>query len=556
MSDKDNKSDPPEANKTSVQISEPASRKNWFRAWGIPVLLLISLTGSFYWVRFVYETIAGQNWVNMLTVIIVGSQVILLVLWFCFLSYFRRKTVWLTMLVLFLGGAGWASSIRDFNFDGDMNLYLSYRWDPLPEPPQELFASIDQQDDEAAEFVILPVDMPAYRGTRRDGIVEGPVLRTDWQQNPLVELWRTPVGAGYASMSVVGDSLLTIEQREQNEAITCYDTRNGKLRWIHQYPARFFEAMGGLGPRTTPTVSQEVVVSMGAAGDITCLDFKTGKLIWARNLLRELKIPNVVWGMSSSPLIYGNTVCVNPGGPKGNGLMGLNLKDGSTLWKCAGVEQFDDAENKENFCGYSSPMIREIDGVQQIIIFDGHGLSGHDLTSGKQLWHHKYINGARVNCAQPIVLENQKDVFISSSYSMGSALLNIEQTEGSIWKVSEVWHDVKIMRTKFSSPVYYQGYVYGLDEGILMCIDPKTGKKQWKKGRYGHGQVLLTHDQLLIIAEDGDLAIVKADPAKFQELARQKVLPRTSRVWNPHTLVDGIVYVRDHLEMAAFNLRF
>ncbi len=556
MSDKDNKSDPLEANKTSVQISEPVSRKNWFRAWGIPVLLLISLAGSFYWVRYVYETIAGQNWVNMLTVIIVGSQVILLVLWFCFLSYFERKTVWMTMLVLFLGGAGWASSIRDFNFDGDMNLYLSYRWESLPEPPQELFTSIDQQDDEAAEFAILPVDMPAYRGARRDGIVEGPVLRTDWQQNPLLELWRTPVGAGYASMSVVGDSLLTIEQREQNEAITCYDTRNGKLRWIHQYPARFFEAMGGLGPRTTPTVSQEVVVSMGAAGDVTCLDFKTGKLIWARNLLRELKIPNVVWGMSSSPLIYGNTVCVNPGGPKGNGLMGLNLKDGSTLWKGAGVEQFDDAENKENFCGYSSPMIREIDGVKQIVIFDGHGLSGHDLTSGKQLWHHKYINGARVNCAQPIVLENQKNVFISSSYSMGSALLNIEQTEGNIWKVSEVWHDVKIMRTKFSSPVYYQGYVYGLDEGILMCIDPKTGKKQWKKGRYGHGQVLLTHDQLLIIAEDGDLAIVKADPAKFQELARQKVLPRTSRVWNPHTLVEGIVYVRDHLEMAAFSLRF
>lgn len=534
-----------------AKLSEP--KRNWIRAWGIPVVLMISLAGSFYWVRYVYETIAGQNWVNLLTVIIVGSQLILLLLWFCFLSYFKRKTVWTTVLVLLLCGTGWASSIRDFNFDGDMNLYVSYYWDPLPQTPQKTAAA--SQDTETAEFAILSTDMPAYRGIRRDGIVEGPVLRTDWKQNPLIELWRTPVGAGYASMAVVGNSLVTIEQRDQNEAISCYDTRSGKLRWLYEYPARFFEAMGGLGPRTTPTISQGLVVSMGAMGDVTCLDFRSGKLIWARNILADLKIPNVVWGMSSSPLIYGETVCINPGGPQGNGLVGLSLKDGSTLWKCAGVDQFDEAANNQNLCGYSSPMLREIDGFRQIVIFDGHGLSGHDMTNGKQLWHHKYVNGAKVNCAQPIVLENQQDVFISSSYSMGSALLHIEQVEQGKWTVKEIWHDVRIMRTKFTSPVYYQGYVYGLDEGILMCIDPKTGKKQWKRGRYGHGQVLLTHDQLLIIAEDGDLAIVKADPDKFQELARQKVLPRTSRVWNPHALVDGIVYVRDHLEMAAFDLR-
>ncbi len=554
MNDQDNKPEIAKERECPQQNGGPSFRKNWIRAWGIPVALMISLAGSFYWVRYVYETIAGQNWVNLLTVIIVGSQIILLLLWFCFLSYFRRKTVWTTMLVLLLCGSGWAASIRDFHFDGDMNLYISYRWDPLPKSPQKTAVAADREA-ETAEFAILPTDMPAYRGIRRDGIVEGPVLRTDWKQNPLVELWRTPVGAGYASMAVVGNSLVTIEQRDQNEAVTCYDIRNGKLRWIHQYPARFFEAMGGLGPRTTPTISQGVVVSMGAMGDVTCLDFQTGKLIWARNILHDLKIPNVVWGMSSSPLVYGETVCINPGGPQGNGLVGLSLKDGSILWKCAGVDQFDEAGNSQNLCGYSSPMLREIDGLEQIIIFDGHGLSGHDMTNGKQLWHHAYINGAKVNCAQPIVLENRKDVFISSSYSMGSALLHVEQDRQGGWQVAEIWHDVRIMRTKFSSPVYHQGYVYGLDEGILMCIDPKTGKKQWKKGRYGHGQVLLTHDQLLIIAENGDLAMVKADPEKFQELARQKVLPRTSRVWNPHALVDGTVYVRDHLEMAAFDLR-
>lgn len=532
---------------------QPEQKQRWLRAWGIPVILLITLTASLYWVRFAYETIAGQNWVNLLTVIVGGSQTILLIFWYCFLSYFKRKTVWITMLILFLTGAGWVASVRDFVLDGNMNLiHVSYRWSDLPEPLQVI---PDQPNNELAEFHILPADLPAYRGIRRDGIIDGPVLRTDWEQNPLVELWRTPVGAGYASMSIVGNSLVTIEQRKESEAITCYDIRSGKLRWVYQYPARFYEAMGGLGPRTTPTISQGFVVTMGGAGDVSCVDFQTGQMIWTRNLLEELNIPNVVWGMSSSPLVIGETVCVNPGGPKGNGLVALNLKDGSTVWQCEGVNQFDDQENKENFCGYSSPMIREVDGVEQIIIFDGHGLSGHDLTSGKQLWHHEYINGARVNVAQPIVLENRKDIFISSSYSMGSALLTVSQDNNEQWNVEQRWHDVRIMRNKFSNPVYYQGYVYGLDEGILMCLDPVTGKKQWKKGRYGHGQVLLTHDQLFILAETGELAIVKADPEKYHELARQTVLPNTSRVWNPHALVNGIVYLRDHLEMVAYDLR-
>ncbi|MBL4883248.1 MAG: PQQ-like beta-propeller repeat protein [Planctomycetaceae bacterium] len=553
MNDQDHKPESEQPASPSNEQTAPPKKRNWLRAWGVPVFLLLTLSTSFYWVRFVFDPLDGQGWVNLMTVIVVGSQTILLLLWFSLLSYFTRRTVWSTLLILFLTAFGWGASIRNVEHDGDMNVSrITYRWDPLPVPLQ-----VAPENQEALEmaFAVQPYDVPAFRGSNRDGIITGPLLRTDWEQKPLKEIWRTPVGAGYASMSVVGASLLTIEQRELSEAITCYDKQTGKLRWVYEYPAQFFEAMGGIGPRTTPTVSQGYVVSMGAAGDVTCLDFQSGKLIWSRNVLKELKIPNVMWGMSSSPLVYDQTVCINPGGPQGNGLMGLSLEDGSTIWQCEGLSQYDEEENKVNLCGYSSPMIREVDGIKQIIMFDGHGLSGHDLASGKQLWHHPYQNPAGVNAAQPIVLENQKDIFISTSYSMGSALITVEQATENSWKITPKWHDERVMRSKFSNPVYFQGYVYGLDEGILMCIDPLTGKKQWKKGRFGHGQLLLTGNQLLVLAVNGDLAIVEADPKQYQELARQKVLPQATKVWNPHALVDGIVYLRDHAEMAAFDLR-
>ena len=555
-----NSSRPSEVGVPSSSAAEPAAAppRWWFREWGLPVLAVLVLGPILIWLRVFYTNpLWGLSVVSLGTLAFGGALVLILLFWFCLFSYFSRRTVLAVMIPLLLVTAGWAASIRNVKIDGDMQPIFIYRWDPIIDPQ----VAQESQPEEAEEFVLSEFDVPAFRGRRRDGIFPGPVLNADWQTEPPRELWRTSVGEGYASMSLVGDRLVTLEQRGQNEAVTCYHAGTGQLRWLTEYPARFYEAMGGLGPRSTPTIDEGQVFVMGATGIVTCLDLYSGQIVWKRSLLEELGNPNITWGMSSSPLVLGDQVIVNPGGPQGNGLMSLDRHTGQTIWQGAGLTQFGKVGG-QNLAGYSSPMLMEVDGIEQIVIFDGHGLSGHDPLSGTQWWHFQHTNDAGVNVAQPILLEGGKEFLISASYGMGSALVRVQKTATSTegepekltWTAERVWHDATLMRCKFTNPVLHEGFVYGLDEGILSCIDPRTGTRKWKNGRYRHGQVLLTNGQLLIISEAGDLALVEARPDRFSELASMPALPK-SRVWNQHTLVNGIVYVRDDNHMAAYDLR-
>jgi len=534
----------------AASAESPSQNRNWYRAWGMPVSTIVIIGLGLIWARYFFDPLQGRAIVNFVTVSLVGSLAILLAFWFCCLSYFSRRTVLTIMIPLVLVGIGWAASVRSVEFDGDMNADFVYRWEPKAQLQEVQTAELAGEDK---EFVVTATDMPAYRGLNRDGIVVGPALNTNWEGNPPKELWRTNVGEGYASMAVVGDSLITLEQRDTQEAITCYDTKTGQLKWKHAYEARFFEAMGGLGPRTTPTVVDGQVYSAGASGDVVCLDFWTGKPIWSRNLLEELEIPNVIWGISSSPLIYQNMVVVNVGGPAGDGLVALDRETGKTIWQAEGTKEYT-AEQSTSYAGYSSPDVMTIRGVEQIVMFDGFGLTSYEPLSGRRLWNYEHKNGAGVNAAQPILLDDGQHIFISASYGMGSALVDIQKKDDN-WTATKVWHDTRVLRSKFANAIYHSGHVFGLDEGILMCIDPLTGDKRWKSGRYGHGQMLLTHELLVILAEDGTLNLVAADPTEFRQLATMTVLPNATKVWNPPALADGIVYVRDHREMAAFDLR-
>lgn len=527
-------------------------KHHWLRSWGVPVITLVVYSLAIVLIRaFNRDPFYGMAVVNLITFSLGGAMVITLIGWFAFASYFSRRTVMIALAILLAASVGWAGSVKMVRFDGDMVPTFTYRWEQPPELQEKAGELVGNRET----FEIRPEDAPAFRGVNRDGIVQGPALKQDWQANPPQELWRTSVGEGYSSMAIVGNALITMEQRGENEAVTCYDIKSGKLQWIHSYPGRFYEAMGGLGPRATPTIHDGFVYSMGANGDVCCLDFFTGEEIWQRNVLKDLGIPNVTWAMSSSPLIVGEMVIVNPGAPNGNGLMALNRSTGETVWKSDGLADYKAAESPSNYAGYSSPVLMTIGDMEQLVIFDGDGLSGHNAGTGELLWHFKHHHGAGVNVAQPILLENGHQILISASYGTGSALVEVTApTDDSGWKAEKVWHEPGLLRSKFSNPVYHEGTVYGLDEGILMAINPETGKKLWKKGRFGHGQVLLVNGQVLIMAEAGDLVLGDVSPDTFTEVTRMTVLP-DSRVWNPQTLVDGIVYVRDDKEMAAFDLK-
>lgn len=406
-----------------------------------------------------------------------------------------------------------------------------------------------------AQKGVLPVredvesDFPGYLGPQRNGIVQGPALSTDWDAQPPKELWRMPIGGGYSSFAVVGDHAVTAEQRDQQEAIVCYDARTGQQLWIYRYNAFFSDEWGGEGPRATPTVVDGEVYNLGALGQLVCLDLATGTEKWSTNILTTKdgkEITNVLWGMSGSPLVVGDRVIVNPGSDHGDGLAAYSRKTGELLWRAPTLSGFN-----KNMAGYSSPMSATFDGMEQIVIFSGAGLTGHDPATGARLWDFKWPQLMGTNIAQPLLLAGDR-ILISTGYKIGSALIQIRRDEAG-WSAEQIWKS-KGLRCKHSSPVLHGDYIYGLDEGILACISVEDGSQQWKSGRFGHGQILLSGDVIVVLSEKGKLAVVNATPDGFELLDEIQALPET-KTWNPPALFGGRLLLRNDIEVVCYDLQ-
>ncbi len=252
-------------------------------------------------------------------------------------------TRWLTVLFLVLIVGGVAVALHEewiaVRFNGDMRMRISFWWQKPSRPSSDVtgLPPIDVSNPS-------PQDSPEYRGWHRDGVVIGPELTRDWTAQPPRLLWRhglIPEGektkTGHSSFAVVGNVAVTLEQHGAREAVVCYDTATGRQRWAHLYDARFSEAMGGPGPRSTPTIVGEDVYALGATGLLHCLDVKTGEVKWQANVLAGNA--NVMWGLSGSPLVYKNLVLVNPGMQtevKGHGtLAAYDRTTGKLLWSTA-----------------------------------------------------------------------------------------------------------------------------------------------------------------------------------------------------------------------------
>ncbi len=527
----------------------------------VTALLLAAGAGGIGYVWSI-EPVWGRGMQIVVTYGVVLLMLLVGLLWVTLFSRFRWRSIAAALGLLLLAAVAGAASVREVEFGGDMQMILHYRWEPTQE---ELIRrhreSVTETANETASGIsaALPTaeDAPAYRGANRDGVIVGPPLKQDWDSDPPQELWRQPCGGGYASFSVLGGYLVTIEQRGDFETVVCYDAATGHERWTHEYPASFAEPLGGTGPRATPTIDDGAVFSYGALGDLVALDLVTGDLRWEKDLLPE-GWPVVQWGLCSSPLVIGEQVIVEVGGPKGDGLVSLHRDSGDVLWQRPGVDRLGEPDVK-NRAGYSSPMLVTIDGVEQVLIFDGEGLRSHAPESGEQLWFSPFRSGEGVSVAQPIVFEDGR-IFLSMSYGIGCRMIRVSRQDGKWQEPVSLWDEPNLnMKCKFTSPVLHDGYIYGLDEGILACLDPATGERMWKggrdgtRGRFYHGQILLTNGQILGFTERGDLVLVEATSNAYRELAHLSVL-NTRKVWNPPILSRGIVYVRSHEEMVALDL--
>jgi len=377
-----------------------------------------------------------------------------------------------------------------------------------------------------------------FRGPARDGRYDEKPIRTDWPAGGLNPKWKQLIGGGYASFVIADGLVFTIEQRRSQEIAAAYDLETGREVWTQGWPAEFKESMGGDGPRATPTWDAGRLYVLGAKGDFLCFEAKTGKQYWSKNILRENGADNLDWGMAASPLIVDDKVVVLPGGSSGKSVVAYNKLSGAPVWR-----SLDDRQ------AYVSPMLVTLAGKRQIVVVTARRIVGLNPGDGSLLWQTGWDTQMGINISQPIIVDGNR-FFISSGYNKGAALVEISDNSGSL-AARKVWENSS-MKNKFNSSVLYEGYVYGLDEGILACVDVKTGDRKWKGGRYGYGQVILASGHLIVTSDTGELALVKATPDQYTEVARFSALE--GKTWNYPAISNGRLLVRNQTQMACFDI--
>jgi outer membrane protein assembly factor BamB len=361
-------------------------------------------------------------------------------------------------------------------------------------------------------------------------------LETDWSLHPPQEVWRTDVGAGWSGFAVVGDYAITQEQRGDQELVVCYrvasDKPTGETVWSHADEIRFDPggagALGGVGPRATPTIHNERVYTMGATGIVNCLDAFTGKAIWTHDTLAEHDLINIMWGKANSPLVLedskkGTLVVVSVGAP-GASLVAYDAETGKQVWAAG------DARSS-----YASPIAAEILGEKLILSVNEDVVTAHQTDTGEIVWEHEWLGNSDsdASASQPIPLPGDL-LFLSKGYGIGSQLLQFSRGDDGQLQAEEIWAR-KVMKTKMGNVVIKDGFVYGLDGGLMQCIDVTDGSNQWKKRRVpaiGHGQIMLVGQHIVVLSESGELILVEATPDEYREVATMRVFPPEQVTWN------------------------
>lgn len=464
------------------------------------------------------------------------------VVWTGWMSFLTLR--WQTKLgLLAIAAVGlllFISLFRVEGLTGASNILFTRRSESTPVHSE--FAQLpDANQTVPAIYLTLGTgDSPQFLGPNRNAVIPDVKLARDWSARPPKLLWRKPVGLGWSGFAIVGDYALTQEQRGEYECVVCYETATGTEVWIHRDKTVFLSSMGGPGPRATPTVNGERVYTLGATGVLNCLEGSNGALVWSVNIQQDAQADKIAHGVCASPLVTEQWVIVCPTGAGGPSLVAYDRDNGKHVWS-GGTWR----------ASYSSPIPTEIDGVKQILNFTSRGLVGHNFSDGKVLWSFPWSNNQSINVAQPITQAGGPNrVLIGSGYSKGSALLDIHRHDGS-WDATPIWMS-RHMKTKFTTAVIHGDHIYGLDDGILECVSLETGKRTWKRGRYGHGQILLADDLIVVQTEKGAVVLLKPDPQKLIELGRLPAL--SSKTWNIPAISQSKLLVRNDREAACYEL--
>lgn len=531
-----------------AQGSQALPRVRWF-----PLIWIALLSAIVVQSRYYFEDPGFSNSITHLAVVL---GVVGIALWiFNRSGWSRAVRYWTSGVLLLLLSAHYLQfSPIEFVNNGDVGL-VGWRWrwvDPDRQLEGESTQSATQIDWQTTAW-----DYPRFLGNGFWAEAEGVQLGENWQSNPPQLNWKQRIGAGWSAFAVVGRYAITQEQRGEQEMVTCYDTEDGSLVWSHSDPVRFDPrgggSLGGVGPQATPTVFEGRVFTHGATGIVNCLDASTGTLLWSCDAGATFGVETLLWGAAASPLIVHGMVVVSVGdasanvsevsNQEGNSLVAFDQETGEVVWKAG-----------DRRSSYASPVLCTLAGVEQVVVVNEEYVTAHRASDGEILWEHYWPGRSDTNASasQPVPVGNDQ-LLLSKGYGIGSELLQISFQDEQ-WNAEIVWKK-NAMKTKMCNVVIRDGYVYGIDDVNLACIELATGKKSWKKRRrptFGHGQMMLVGEHLLLITETGEVVLVAADPEEYRELGSFQAIDGVT--WNNLALIGSKLLVRNAEWSACYEL--
>lgn len=515
------------------------------RVWpAVVILVLAAVSLAYAWTA----TDAIRQWRMVRTWSTLAVAALALTAWLALFSRLPARVRWTGVAMVGAAGLVLAASFRTRGVTGDLVPVLEPRWS-RPGPPAPIAATALPiapalaPSPQASPALASPAepggdDWPQFQGPRRDATVPGPRLARDWSARPPRLVWRQAVGDGWSGFAVSGGVAVTQDQQGSGERVLALDLASGRPLWAHTDEARYETVIAGIGPRATPAVHAGRVFAQGATGILNALDLATGRRLWTRDVVAENGASLPEWGKSGSPLVAGGKVIVSAGGPDGRSLLAYDAATGALAWAAG-----------RDAASYSSPVALSLAGREQIVVLNRASVAAHDPGTGEVLWETPFPGG-QPNVAVPVPIGPDR-LLVSVGYGIGSKAYRVVPAGDGGLNASLLWETPRL-KSKFANLVTHGGYVYGLDDGVLTCVDPATGERTWKSGRYGHGQLLLVGGLLLVQSEDGELVLVEPTPHEPRELARFAALD--GKTWNPPALAGRLLLVRNDREAAAYEL--
>lgn len=395
-----------------------------------------------------------------------------------------------------------------------------------------------------------------YRGNAGDGCSKESAPPA-WSSSGPKRLWTANTPAGFSSLVVADGKAFTVVAREvdgtSDEVCLALDAVTGKELWTAVTGRAKYTGggdsgaegnNGGDGPRSTPAVSGNRVYVYSAQMVLSCLDANTGAPVWKRDIIADFGGKNIGWQSAMSPVLDGQHVYV-AGGGSGQSMLALDKDTGAVVWK-TGEEQMT----------HATPVVATIHDVRQVIFLMQSGLVALDAGSGKPLWKFPFTYRTATGCS-PVV--SGDIIFCTAGYDVGGAACQVSR-HGDEFDAKELWR-IKgnaTVASLWSTPVCKDGYLYGMISfkkfatGPLKCVDLKTGAVKWQQPGFGAGNVVLAGDDLVALADDGEVVLVQATPAGYKELARAKAI--NGKCWSTPALSDGRLFVRSTKESACLDL--